>query len=185
VRSSPSSGRRHDDDDEEEEADDDRGSCVRDERGREERSNLGSTRARRVPLSVNCKAAFEKDSRCDAPRREEEREMTRRRRWPWALVGLIPVLMPAVPAAQERPYEWGWGMHPMWGVWGAWGIGMMLMMLVFWGMVIVGIVLAIRWFASQGKEFRSSDTALDILRERYARGDISREEFDAKKRDLT
>jgi hypothetical protein len=28
----------------------------------------------------------------------------------------------------------------MWGMWGAWGIGMMSMMLVFWGMVIVGIV---------------------------------------------
>ncbi len=111
--------------------------------------------------------------------------MARGRRWAWALVGLVLLLGPAVAAAQERGYEWGWGMHPMWGVWGAWGIGMMLMMLVFWGVVIVGIVLAIRWLASQGKASHSPDTALDILRQRYARGDISKEEFDAKKRDLT
>jgi putative membrane protein len=75
-------------------------------------------------------------------------------------------------------------MQPMWGVWGAWGIVMMLMMLVFWGTVIVGIVLAIRWLVSQGKEARPADAALDILRQRYARGDIGKEEFEAKKRDL-
>lgn len=103
----------------------------------------------------------------------------------WALAAVIPWLGPSVAAAQERPSEWGWGMHPMWGMWGAWGIGMMLMMFVFWAVVIVGIVLAIRWLVSQGREPRSADTALDILRQRYARGDISREEFEAKKRDLT
>ncbi len=76
-------------------------------------------------------------------------------------------------------------MHPMWGMWGAWGIVMMLMMLVFWGLVTVGIVLAIRWLMHQGKETRAADAALDILRQRYARGDISKEEFEAKKRDLS
>jgi putative membrane protein len=66
---------------------------------------------------------------------------------------------------------------------------MMFMMLVFWGLVIVGIVLAIRWLVTQGRESRSdaarSDTALDILRQRYARGEIDKEEFEAKKRDLS
>jgi putative membrane protein len=88
-----------------------------------------------------------------------------------------------VLSAQERQYGYGWGMHPMWGVWGVWGVGMMLMMLVFWGTVIVGIVLAIRWLAAQGKG-AGGDAALDILRQRYARGDINKEEFEAKKRDL-
>ena len=100
----------------------------------------------------------------------------------WVLMGLLPWLGPPVVAAQERRYEWEWGMHPMWGVW---GIGMMLMMLVFWAAVIVGIVLAIRWLVTQSKESRPTDTALDILRQRYARGDISKEEFESRKRDLT
>ncbi|HSC71610.1 MAG TPA: SHOCT domain-containing protein [Candidatus Methylomirabilis sp.] len=100
----------------------------------------------------------------------------------WTLIGLLPWLGPSVAAAQERPYYHGeWGMHPMWGVW---GIGMMLMMLVFWGAVIVGVVLGIRWLVSQGKESRPTDSALDILRQRYARGDINKEEFETRKRDL-
>ena len=84
--------------------------------------------------------------------------------------------------AQDRPWEWGWGMHPM--IWGAWGVGMLLVMLAFWGLVITGLVLVVRWLANQSRESRS-DRALEILRERYARGEIGREEFEAKKRDLT
>jgi len=101
-----------------------------------------------------------------------------------ALVGIMTWLWPSLAAAQDRPYEWGWGMHPMWGMWGVWGIGMMLMMLAFWGVVIVGIVLAIRWLMAQSWDARMTDSALDILRQRYARGDISKEEFEAKKKDL-
>ena len=104
------------------------------------------------------------------------------RNW-WAFAGTLLWLWPSLAAAQERQYGYGWGMHPMWGVWGVWGIGMMLMMVVFWGTVIVGIVLAIRWLANQGRQ-PHPDAALDILRQRYARGEISKEEFEAKKRDL-
>jgi putative membrane protein len=72
----------------------------------------------------------------------------------------------------------------MWWMWGAGGLVMMLVVLAFWGVLIAGIVVAIRWFLVQGQEARS-DTALQILRERYARGELSREEFEARKRDLT
>lgn len=69
----------------------------------------------------------------------------------WAVIGAaIGTTMPIAAAAQERGYGWGWGMHPMGGVWGAWGLGMMLMMFVFWGVVIVGAVLGIRWLAASG-----------------------------------
>jgi putative membrane protein len=88
--------------------------------------------------------------------------------------------------AQDRPWD-GWGMHPMGGVWGLWGLAMMIVMLVFWGLVIAGLVLGIRWLLAVGRESRPGsrqDPALDILRQRYARGDISREEFEARKRDL-
>lgn len=99
------------------------------------------------------------------------------------MTALASSVLAAAPAsAQER--GWEWGMHPMTWMWGAWGVGMMFMMLVFWGLVITGIVLGIRWLARSGARGRS-DTALEILRERYARGEIDRQEFEAKRRDLT
>jgi putative membrane protein len=88
-----------------------------------------------------------------------------------------------VLTVQQRVWEWGSGMHPMWGVWGAWGLGMMLMMLVFWGVVIAALAVGIRWLLRQGAEPRR-DSALEILRQRYARGEIGKEEFESKRRDL-
>ena len=96
------------------------------------------------------------------------------------MIGTMSWFTGGLLLAQERTYEWGWGMHPMWGVW---GIGMMFIMLLFWGLVIVGVVLGIRWLITQGKESRS-DSALEILRQRFARGEINKEEFEARKRDL-
>ena len=68
-------------------------------------------------------------------------------------------------AVQERMYEWEFGMHPMWWTWGASGIVMMIMMLVFWGLVIAGVVIGIRWLVTQEKG-PGPDSALQILRER-------------------
>ncbi len=91
--------------------------------------------------------------------------------------------------AQSGSGPWGidspWGMHMMWGTF---GIGMMLFMLVFWVLVILGIVVLIRWAwtsmggAAQKGEF--AETALDILEKRYARGEIDKEEFEARRLDL-
>lgn len=71
---------------------------------------------------------------------------------------------------------WDWGM--------GWGMGFgWLFMILFWVVVIVGIIALIRWFSDQpglrGK------TALQILQERYARGEIQKEEYEQKKRDLS
>ncbi len=96
----------------------------------------------------------------------------------WVAGVLSGVGAPMTAWAQQRPYDWG--MHYMWGPWGS---GMMLMMLVFWGLIIVALVLGIRWLISQGKEPRS-DSALEALRQRYAKGEISNEKFEAMKRDL-
>lgn len=92
-------------------------------------------------------------------------------------------MTPGLAWAQQRPYEWEWGTHPMWWMWGAWGIGMMLIMLLFWGVVIVGLALGIRWLLRQGREQRS-DSALEILRQRYARGEITKDDFERMKREL-
>ncbi len=97
----------------------------------------------------------------------------------WVAGVLSGVGAPMTAWAQQRPYEY-WGMHSMWG---PWGIGMMLMMLVFWGLVVVALVLGIRWLITQGRE-PPADSPLDILKRRYARGEIDKEEYEAKKRDL-
>jgi putative membrane protein len=60
---------------------------------------------------------------------------------------------------------------------------MMVMMLVFWGLVVTTLVLLIRWLVSAKRDV-GSDAALDIWRQRYARGEIDREEFLVRKRDL-
>ena len=96
----------------------------------------------------------------------------------WVAGVLSGVGAPMTAWAQQRPYDWG--MHYMWG---ATGIGMMLMMLVFFGLVIAALVLGIRWLITQGKEPRS-DSALETLRQRYARGEIDKDQFEALKRDL-
>jgi putative membrane protein len=98
----------------------------------------------------------------------------------YALLTILATL-PGIVFAQGRVYEWSWEMHPMW--WG-FGLGMMLLMFLFWGVLIAGLVLGIRWLLRLGKEARS-DPALDILRQRYARGEINKEEFETKKRDLS
>lgn len=60
-----------------------------------------------------------------------------------------------------------------------------IFMLIFWILVIVALVYAIRWLAGPPKGGKPLEkTALDILKERYARGDISREEFERMKKDL-
>jgi putative membrane protein len=91
-------------------------------------------------------------------------------------------------AAAAEGDDWGpWGMHMMWG---SWGIGMMLMMFLFWAAIIVAIVFVIRWLissshpASQAPPGHAPESALDILKKRYARGEISKPEFDEMRRNL-
>jgi putative membrane protein len=100
--------------------------------------------------------------------------------WQW-LVLVTGWLAPSGILVQERFYEWRWEMHPMW--WWGWSIGMMAMMFLFWALVIVGLIVGIRWLLGKGKE-EKSDSAIEILRQRYARGEINKDEFEAKKKDL-
>ena len=68
-----------------------------------------------------------------------------------------------------------------------WGWFMPIIMVVFWGLVVWGIVALVRGVGNCCTPTQRDDTesALDILRKRYARGEINREEFEAKKRELS
>ena len=77
----------------------------------------------------------------------------------------------------------------MYGLYNGWSGGNMMgwfgggiMMLAFWALFIIFIVWMVREVS--GKNGHSSSKAIDILKERYAKGEINKEEFEAKKKDL-
>lgn len=84
---------------------------------------------------------------------------------------------------------WGYGPNMMGGAWGGngyWWMGLlgMLIQALFW---IAIIILAVRLFKNLGSRnlvggYR--DSALDILRDRYARGEIDLEEFQRRKHEI-
>lgn len=68
--------------------------------------------------------------------------------------------------------------------WWLWGIlSMIFMVLVFAGIILL-IVFLIRRLAGNANRSTASD-ALEILKKRYARGEISREEYEEIRRDIS
>lgn len=78
-------------------------------------------------------------------------------------------------------------MHEPW-MWHPWGMGInMLFMLLLWIIAIIGIVFLVKWVLEQTttrQRGTSEESALDILKKRYARGEIDKEEYEEKKKDL-
>jgi putative membrane protein len=69
------------------------------------------------------------------------------------------------------------------------GIGGGFLMLLFWGLLIVGAVWIVRsmFIGREHSSFRlqhREESAREILDQRYARGDLSREEYETMKQDL-
>jgi putative membrane protein len=100
------------------------------------------------------------------------------------ILGLYPI---SSAFAQQGRYD-GSGMGP--GMMGGWGMGWFggIFMVVFWILILVGLVSGIRWLlqATSKKEDsgQPGSRAIDILKERYARGEIDKAQFEAMKRDL-
>ena len=97
------------------------------------------------------------------------------------------LVLPASALADVDGNHYGPGM--MWdGGWAGWLMGPVMMVLVF-AVLVVLVVMLVRGLTGQGGSARdrpgpSAPTAMDILRERFARGEIDREEFEDRKRIL-
>jgi putative membrane protein len=65
-------------------------------------------------------------------------------------------------------------------------IGGWIMMMVFWGLVIVGIVALVRVLSDRCRvgEARHTESPSEILRRRYAAGELTKEQFEEMKRNV-
>lgn len=85
----------------------------------------------------------------------------------------------------------GWGMFgPGMMGWGGMGFSPFawIAMLAFWALIIGGIALLVVWLARQVLPAvtvpMGPSHALDVLKERYARGEITREQYEEMKREI-
>jgi putative membrane protein len=70
-----------------------------------------------------------------------------------------------------------------WKMMGGFGMGCMWIILI---VIVVAVILLATGYVSRTKKAGESteESALDVLKKRYARGEISKEEFEEKQRDL-
>jgi putative membrane protein len=79
------------------------------------------------------------------------------------------------PRGWHMMEDWG---HMLW--WGYGGVFMWLIFLVIIGVVVYFIVRGEKWM----KRGTDEETALDMLKKRYAKGEITKQEYDKIKKDL-
>ncbi len=111
------------------------------------------------------------------------------------VIGVVLILILMVGLTLLIPFAWGRGFgfgmlgRGMMGgfgfpLWFTGGIGMLL----FWVLIIVGVIWIVqsppRGTETGGSIMPVSESPLDILKRRYAKGEISKEQFEEIKRDL-
>jgi putative membrane protein len=75
---------------------------------------------------------------------------------------------------------WGWNAGM-----GGWMIFGGIIMLAFWAGIIFLVIWGIRKITERGTTSSSVHTPLDIAKERYARGEITKEQYEQIKKDLS
>ncbi len=74
-------------------------------------------------------------------------------------------------------FEYMWEWH--WAMW----IFMMIVWVLIIFLIILGVIAILKWVTSS--KAQSSETALEILKKRYAKGEITEEEFNKMKEKIT
>ena len=109
----------------------------------------------------------------------------------FAAAGAAAALVPdrVWAQAQPEPYRYDYGPHMMW--WDG-GYGMMIFgpffMMLMLAVVIVAVFILVRWFGgplhgtTPPHQASSDQAALNILNERFARGEINKDEYEEKRR---
>ncbi len=99
-----------------------------------------------------------------------------------ALLIILPLVFGLISGWQG--YGYGMMGPGMMGGFG-WMWLMPIFFIIFWGLVIWGIVALVRGLSgSRGSDSSKTDSALEVLKKRYARGEINKEEYEEKKKDL-
>ncbi len=97
------------------------------------------------------------------------------------IIVAVLIILPTVSGLIWGGHGVGWGMMGGFGWW--WF--MPIFMILFWGLVIWGIVALVRGVrGSRDADSSKEDSALEVLKKRYARGEINKDEYEEKKRDL-
>jgi putative membrane protein len=108
--------------------------------------------------------------------------------------GIVVAILIVLPLVFGPTWGWrdgGWGMPwwcPMEGFGWGWGWFMPVSMILFWGLVIWGVVALMRGTSHPNDPASGSsqlNSALEVLKKRYARGEISKAEYEEKRKDIS
>ncbi|WP_206615553.1 SHOCT domain-containing protein [Solirhodobacter olei] len=94
----------------------------------------------------------------------------------------LPLNAVAIAALADAPGPGNYYGHMMGGYGYGPGFFGMGVMILFWAILIGAVVIAVRWLME--RDHKRSNSALDILKERLARGEIEPEEYEARRKVL-
>lgn len=102
-------------------------------------------------------------------------------------IGAAAALLVPSPVLAQQAQGPSYGPHMWDGWWHGWFFGP-IMMIVFIAVVVAVVVLLVRWLGGPGHgsphHLPQTKTPLDILKERFAKGEIDKEEFEERRRVL-